>query len=227
MPMLCLSKDEEPIKFRPFRCPVPGQTAVGLQGKTLGTRKRWHAGDVAKPHAFKEESPVRPQSPSATETAANRLVLWSPPPGGVSDGRIEVSVDPVLTRVLREHQRLGVQFLFDCLMGLKSFEGFGCILADDMGLGKTLQSVSIIWTLLTQGGPYGKPACRKAVIICPASLVKNWTAEFDTWLKGKCKYVAVSVSGCAQVRGTMMTFVHDRDAKVLIASYETFRGYAA
>ena len=32
-----------------------------------------------------------------------------------------------------------VQFLFDCLMGLKDFNGCGCILADDMGLGKTLQ----------------------------------------------------------------------------------------
>lgn len=54
-------------------------------------------------------------------------------------------------RWLREHQRQGVQFLFDCLMGLKEFHGEGCILADDMGLGKTLQSISILWTLLEQG----------------------------------------------------------------------------
>jgi len=227
MPMLCLSKDEEPIKFRPFRCPVPGQTAVGLQGKTLGTRKRWHAGDVAKPHAFKEESPVRPQSPSATETAANRLVLWSPPPGGVSDGRIEVSVDPVLTRVLREHQRLGVQFLFDCLMGLKSFEGYGCILADDMGLGKTLQSVSIVWTLLVQGGAHGRPACRKALVVCPASLVKNWAAEFDKWLGGRCKYTAIAETGQAKVAGSIMSFTYSHESKVLIMSYESFRGHAS
>ncbi|KAL8429772.1 hypothetical protein ACSSS7_006367 [Eimeria intestinalis] len=54
-------------------------------------------------------------------------------------------------RWLREHQRQGVQFVFDCIMGLKEFDGFGCILADDMGLGKTLQSITILWTLLTQG----------------------------------------------------------------------------
>lgn len=46
--------------------------------------------------------------------------------------------------------RQGVQFVFNCLMGLiDDFEGEGCILADDMGLGKTLQSVTIVWTLLT------------------------------------------------------------------------------
>lgn len=44
-----------------------------------------------------------------------------------------------------------MRFVFDCLMGLKAFDGFGCILADDMGLGKTLQSITILWTLLEQG----------------------------------------------------------------------------
>ena len=101
-------------------------------------------------------------------------------------GWLEVNVDFMLTKKLREHQRQGVQFLFDCLMGNRPFNGCGCILADDMGLGKTLQSVAIIWTLLTQGGPGGKSACRKALVVCPASLVKNWAAEFDKWLIPFC-----------------------------------------
>ena len=41
-----------------------------------------------------------------------------------------------LASKLRPHQREGVQFLFDCTMGMKGFEGEGCILADDMGLGE-------------------------------------------------------------------------------------------
>ena len=42
--------------------------------------------------------------------------------------------------------------MFNCLTGLnKGYEGYGCILADDMGLGKTLQSIAVMWTLLTQG----------------------------------------------------------------------------
>jgi SNF2 family DNA or RNA helicase len=67
---------------------------------------------------------------------------------------------------LRPHQRIGVQFLYDCVMGVKgkNINGailagrllllllllLGCssdrffLLADDMGLGKTLQWYSIM-----------------------------------------------------------------------------------
>lgn len=44
-------------------------------------------------------------------------------------------VPPVLAKWLRPHQREGVQFMYECVMGLKGFNGAGCILADDMGLG--------------------------------------------------------------------------------------------
>jgi hypothetical protein len=40
-----------------------------------------------------------------------------------------VVVDPVVGKFLREHQREGVQFMFDCIHGLKPFDGHGCILA--------------------------------------------------------------------------------------------------
>lgn len=225
MPMLHVLEDDRPIIFHAFK--MRNQALVGLQGKTLGARKRFLAGDVAAPRLFVEERPPAPlESEDAVNSAVHRMVLWTPP-ADEAQGRLEVVVDPMLSKVLREHQRVGLQFLFDCLMGLRDFNGCGCILADDMGLGKTLQSVAVIWTLLTQGGPHGKPACRKAVIICPASLVKNWDAEFNKWLHGRCKCVALAVSGSAQVRGTLMTFAHNREAQVLIASYETFRGYAS
>ena len=47
-----------------------------------------------------------------------------------------VAVDKALVRFLRPHQREGVKFMFECVMGLRDFAGEGCILADDMGLGE-------------------------------------------------------------------------------------------
>merc|ERR1719195_1773875 len=141
MPMLSLSQESQggPIAFRPFRPPKgPGHALAGLQGKTLGTRIRLPTSNIPRVRFF-EESPPRDAAAStpAADIDAPPFVLWSPGPDE-QEGRKEVVVDPALTRVLREHQRIGLQFLFDCLMGLKSFDGFGCILADDMGLGKTL-----------------------------------------------------------------------------------------
>jgi hypothetical protein len=37
----------------------------------------------------------------------------------------EVKVDDMLTKFLRAHQREGLQFLFDCVTGLKPYDGQG------------------------------------------------------------------------------------------------------
>ncbi len=65
----------------------------------------------------------------------------------------------------------------------------GCILADDMGLGKTLQGITLLWTLLRGGHAAlgGDPVARRAIIVCPTSLVSNWDNECQKWLKvGSC-----------------------------------------
>ena len=80
------------------------------------------------------------------------LILWKPPEGSPEHWK-PVMVDPIMCHRLRPHQREGVQFCFDCIAGLKKFNGAGCILADDMGLGKTFQSIVLIWTALKQGLP--------------------------------------------------------------------------
>ncbi|CAJ1380450.1 unnamed protein product [Effrenium voratum] len=223
MPMLQLTQQETPIVWRSFKCPR-GQELEGLGKKTLGSRIRGFSQSVARVKRFVEEEAKQPEVDPQT-VGSHKLVLWTPPADD-PERRKEVVVDFDVSCKLREHQRIGVQFLFDCLMGLKDFNGCGCILADDMGLGKTLQSVAAIWTLLTQGGPNGRGCCRKALVLCPASLVKNWAGELDKWLHGKCKYTACAVTGSAQVSGTFGAFKYDRESRVLIASYETFRNHA-
>lgn len=98
------------------------------------------------------------------------LVLWRPdensPPGSQA-----VEVDGRVLQYLRPHQREGVQFMFECVTGLREYGGKGCILADDMGLGKTLQCISLIWTMLNHTMGTGSPLARRVVICCPTSLV--------------------------------------------------------
>jgi DNA repair and recombination protein RAD54B len=62
---------------------------------------------------------------------------------------IDVVMDPLVARHLRPHQKEGVKFLYECVMGIKAFNGRGAILADEMGLGKTLTVIALIWTLLS------------------------------------------------------------------------------
>lgn len=75
----------------------------------------------------------------------------------------EVSVIPCCARQLRPHQREGVQFLYECLMGFRNIDHLGCILADEMGLGKTLQCISVCYTLLRQG-PYGLSVANRVLV---------------------------------------------------------------
>ncbi|XP_047639556.1 DNA repair and recombination protein RAD54B [Phacochoerus africanus] len=95
---------------------------------------------------------------------------------------VDVVIDPHLVYHLRPHQREGIIFLYECVMGMRVNGRCGAILADEMGLGKTLQCISLIWTLQCQGPYGGKPVIKKTLIVTPGSLVNNWRKEFQKWL---------------------------------------------
>ena len=118
------------------------------------------------------------------------LILYAPPTQSEheklksnQDYEVHVVVDPILSKVLRPHQREGVRFLYDCVTGTKITDSYGCIMADEMGLGKTLQCITLLWTLLKQS-PSGNKMIDKAIIVAPSSLVKNWYNEINKWLAG-------------------------------------------
>jgi len=139
-----------------------------------------------------------------------------------------IEVPPCIARFLRPHQREGVQFMAECVLGLRRFKGNGAILADDMGLGKTLQSISLLYTLLTQGFEQGKPIARRVCIITPTSLVGNWKNELKKWLDDRVSAVAISESSRGDVIDAVQSFLHPRSPhSVLIISYDTFRLHSA
>lgn len=64
------------------------------------------------------------------DCGVEELVTVLKPAPVASYARESVLVPAVLARKLRPHQREGVQFLYDCVMGLKDYRGRGVILAD-------------------------------------------------------------------------------------------------
>ncbi|EKM80843.1 hypothetical protein AGABI1DRAFT_71424 [Agaricus bisporus var. burnettii JB137-S8] len=133
---------------------------------------------------------------------------------------IPVVVDPILTRRMRDHQREGVKFLYECVMGLSKHEGQGCILADEMGLGKTLQTIALVWTLLKQNPYLGAgPVVKKVMIVCPVSLMNNWRSEFYKWLGRDRVGIATYSKDPIELHGFKNSSTHP----ILIIGYERLR----
>ncbi|XP_029805030.1 DNA repair and recombination protein RAD54-like isoform X3 [Suricata suricatta] len=203
------------ILSKPFKIPIPnyqgplGSRALGL--KRAGIRRALH---------------------DPLEEGA--LVLFEPPLLSAHDQLkldkeklpVHVVVDPILSKVLRPHQREGVKFLWECVTSRRIPGSHGCIMADEMGLGKTLQCITLMWTLLRQS-PECKPEIDKAVVVSPSSLVKNWYNEVGKWLGGRIQPLAIDGGSKDEIDQKLEGFMNQRGARVpspiLIISYETFR----
>lgn len=186
----------------------PGFQPVSASG-FFGTKfKTPLVGATAATHT---KEPVPRHDPSAE----GALVMPRPKvPAGKKV--VDVVVDPFLTQHLRPHQREGVQFLYEAVMGMKEFEGQGAILADEMGLGKTLQTIALLWTLLKQNPVHGEqPVVKKALIVCPVTLINNWRKEFKKWL-GK-ERIGVFV---ADSKANLRDFTHGKVYSMMIIGYE-------
>jgi len=153
--------------------------------------------------------------------APNALIMKRPDSCPKGKQIVDVVVDPVLSKHLREHQRDGVQFLYECVMGMRC-EGEGAIMADEMGLGKTLQTIALLWTLMKQNPIYGNsPVIKKALIVCPAGLVDNWKREFKKWLGNE--RIGVYVLDAKNKK--VANFTMGKSYNIMIVGYEMLRVY--
>ncbi len=115
-------------------------------------------------------------------------------------------LSPAVTATLRPYQQKGYEWL--CL--LQEIDAGAC-LADDMGLGKTLQTICFLARLLET------PGKKKALIVCPASLLHNWKAEIDRFAPSLPAMVY------HEAGREIGTFFEAPGAAVLITSYGTLR----
>ncbi|KAL9604914.1 MAG: hypothetical protein Q9179_001680 [Wetmoreana sp. 5 TL-2023] len=161
---------------------------------------------------FSAKSTVQRPTVSAPNQGPEALVMKRSP-----NAKADVVVDPLLSKKLREHQSEGVRFLYECVMGLRDFNGQGSILADEMGLGKTLQTITLLWTLLRQSPSGDSSVIKKALIVCPATLINNWRKEFRKWLGDR---IGVLV---ADNKTRVSHFTHGKSYSVMIVGYEKLR----
>ncbi|KAF2230475.1 hypothetical protein EV356DRAFT_536401 [Viridothelium virens] len=148
------------------------------------------------------------------------LVMCRPTQAPNGKRLVDVVVDPLLSKRLREHQRQGISFLYECVMGMRDYAGEGAILADEMGLGKTLQTIALLWTLLKQNPIFeDAPVIKKALIVCPVTLINNWRKEFKKWLGNE--RIGVFVADDKKTRLT--DFTMGKSYRVMIIGYEKLR----
>ena len=103
---------------------------------------------------------------------------------------------------LRTYQKDGFRWL--CTLAQW---GFGGILADDMGLGKTLQMLTFLW--------YMK---KKALIVCPASLVYNWASEAHRFIPD-CRVAVIGGVGTSRQK----EIEESKQADITITSYDLLK----
>ena len=72
---------------------------------------------------------------------------------------------------LFDYQKTCVQWLWEL-----HCQGAGGIIGDEMGLGKTIQVISFL-----AGLHYSRMPSEPTIVVCPATLMKQWVNEFHSW----------------------------------------------
>lgn len=122
-----------------------------------------------------------------------------------SGDEVVVNLPPSVQAELRPYQTKG----FEWMCQLADI-GAGALLADDMGLGKTLQTIAF----MAYRADLDSEA--KFIVICPTTLIYNWSQEIQKFSNSLFPYIYHSSSRDLQD-------FFDSDKNVLITSYGVLR----
>lgn len=124
-----------------------------LERSTARRRAREKNGEVAADEAGEEECFLRHPTEPDTEF----------------DGGFHIPGD--IFPALFDYQKTGVQWLWELYQ-----QNVGGIIGDEMGLGKTIQAISFV-----AGLHYSKMLTKPVIVVCPATVMKQWVNEFHRW----------------------------------------------
>ncbi|GES59966.1 DNA repair protein Rhp26/Rad26 [Aspergillus terreus] len=137
-------------------------------------------------HAGKEES----EPDSSPETGDEEWFMPHPtvPDVEYDNGyRLPGDIHPLLF----DYQKTGVQWLWELQQ-----QQVGGIIGDEMGLGKTIQVIAFL-----AGLHYSKKLTKPAIVVCPATVMKQWVTEFHTWWPAfRVSILHTSGSGMVNIR---------------------------
>jgi hypothetical protein len=137
--------------------PVSGSTFV-TEDKASTIHGRQTTERTVRP--FGHSGVADPKSPRGYDIFAMLLPILMPPAASEFHG------DLLFPQELYDFQRAGVSWLFS---------NDSALLADDMGLGKTVQAITAFRALIRRG------LAMQALVLCPKSLLTNWTKEIERW----------------------------------------------
>lgn len=202
--------------------------------RSYGLKRRYHrlrdgsfvdldTAEVTDAARLVEELGLKPrqfENGQVTLPAYRALVVDSLAPDAVRDASFERYLERIrsvdlqsyevpsgLKGSLRPYQEAG----FRWLCGLAEL-GLGGILADEMGLGKSIQLISFLLSRAEDVADLGP-----SLVVCPASLVYNWMAEFARFAPALEVRAAV---GSSDERDAIR---RERGVDVLVTSYDLLR----
>ncbi|KAK0562576.1 hypothetical protein OC844_002642 [Tilletia horrida] len=189
------------------------------KGKGRGlSRPEWWDKDAVEDLPEEQLLP-RPDFPCSDE------VKYSTPPLflGKDEYGNAVQVPKTINRFLRDYQREGIKFFYKCYA-----EKRGGILGDDMGLGKTFLAAIMGKKGLGQFDQHRRKTAVEskqltpwpvALVICPSSVVENWSREFDMW--GWFEWKVMDLKNCREV----LTDFDNGRLDVIIATHDFVTGH--
>ncbi|KAI9372750.1 SNF2 family N-terminal domain-containing protein [Aspergillus egyptiacus] len=93
--------------------------------------------------------------------------------------------------LLFDYQKTGVQWLWELHQ-----QQVGGIIGDEMGLGKTIQAIAFL-----AGLHYSKKLTKPIIVVCPATVMKQWVNEFHRWWPPfRVSIIHTSGSGMVNIR---------------------------